>query len=315
MRDPYTVLGVAKSADTAEIKKAFRKLAKKYHPDQSKDPKSQERFSEANQAYEILGDKEKRAQFDRGEIDADGKPKFSGFPGGNPFGGGGQRTPQGFDSRAGGGGGENFAGADGMFSDFFEQAFRGQGGRANNGARSGFTAARNGAIRGEDLRANLKVRLEDLVSDEKVEAVFPSGKRLAIRLPDGAENGQVIRLRGQGQSAPFAGGQAGDALVTIEFAPHPRFQVADRDLTLDLAVPVEVAVLGGRLPVDTLDGRISLNLPPWSNAGKTLRLKNKGLTRADGTRGDILVSVRIALPAEPDEAIAEFFRLRQAPAP
>ena len=311
MRDPYAVLGVEKTASEKEIKSAFRKLAKRYHPDSNtEDPSAGGRFNEANQAYEILGDKEKRAQFDRGEIDADGKPKFQGFPGGSPF-GGGQRG-QSFDFRAGGG--ENFGGGDSVFSDFFEQAFRGQNARPGAGPRAGFTAARNAATKGEDLRASLKVRLEDVVSEDKVEAVFPSGKRLAIRLPDGVENGQTIRLRGQGQPAPFAGGQAGDALVAIEFLSHPRFQLADRDLTLDLAVPVETAVLGGRMPVETLDSRISLNLPPWTSSGKTFRLKGKGLTKADGTRGDILVSVRIALPTEPDEAIAEFFRARQAKA-
>ncbi|MBC8129195.1 MAG: J domain-containing protein, partial [Rhizobiaceae bacterium] len=165
--------------------------------------------------------------------------------------------------------------------------------------------------KGEDLRANLKVRLEDVVSDEKVEAVFPSGKRLAIKLPAGVEDGQTIRLRGQGQPAPVPAGQPGDALVTIEFMRHPRFEIDGRDLKMELSVPVETAVLGGKLPIETLDGRIALTLPAWSNAGKTLRLKGKGLTQADGGRGDLLVLVRIVLPAEPDETLTELFRARE----
>lgn len=306
MRDPYAVLGLARSASEKEVKAAFRGLAKRYHPDANgHDPAAGARFNEANQAYEILGDAEKRAQYDRGEIDAEGKPKFQGFSGGNPFGGGAERRgPQGFDFRAGGG---PDAG-DGVFSDFFEQAFGGPGG-ARRSAGGGFTAARNAASsKGEDIRANLKVRLEDIVSAEKVEAVFPSGKRLAIRLPDGAENGQVIRLRGQGQPSPFPASPAGDALVTIEVLAHPRFEVAGRDLTLDLPVELSTAVLGGKLFVETLDGGIALGIPPWSSSGRTLRIKGRGLTKAGGGRGDILVHLRIVLPPEPDESLAEFLR-------
>ena len=307
MRDPYAILGVAKTASEKEIKSAFRKLAKKYHPDSNtSDPTAGVRFNEANQAYEILGDKEKRAQFDRGEIDNDGKPKFQGFPGGggSPFGnaGGGQS----FDFRSGGGE------ADSIFGDFFEQAFGGRGAQARGGARPGFTGARQAAAKGEDIRANLKVRLEDIVAEEKVEAIFPSGKHLAIKLPDGVENGQTIRLRGQGQPGFGNGAPAGDALITIDFVPHRRFEVDGRDLKLDLPVPIRTAVLGGKVPVETLDGRISLSLPAWTNSGKTLRLKGKGLTKVSGERGDILVTVRIVLPAERDEQLAAFFAAEPA---
>ncbi|MCQ8780719.1 DnaJ C-terminal domain-containing protein [Mangrovibrevibacter kandeliae] len=317
MRDLYAVLGVAKSADEKEIKSAFRKLAKQYHPDaNADDPAAGTRFNEINQAYEILGDKDKRAKYDSGEIDAEGKPKFTGFPGGSPFGAraGGTRS---HNFNFGGGPGGAGAGADAFtdpdspFADLFEQALGGAFGRGGRPPRGGgFAGARSASMRGEDLRANLKVRLEDVVSEDKVEAVFPTGKRLAIRLPEGVENGQVIRLRGQGQPAPFDGGQPGDALVTIELVKHPRFEVTGRDLTLDLAVPVEDAVLGGKLQVDTLDGRVSISVPAWSSSGKTLRLKGKGLTRKEGGRGDILVRLQIALPAEPDEALIAFLRER-----
>ena len=306
MRDPYAVLGVAKLASEAEIKSAFRKLAKKYHPDANADDNSASaRFNEANQAYEILGDKDKRAQFDRGEIDGDGKPKFQGFGGGHPFAGGagGARN---FDFRSGGGGAD-FAG--GGFTDFFEQAFSGVGGR--RGARSGFSAAREMPVKGEDIRATLKVALEDVVADAKVEAIFPTGKRLAIKLPDGVEDGQTIRLRGQGQAAAFADGPAGDALVTISFAEHPRFKVDGRNLTLEQPIALDDAVLGGRVTVDTLDGRIATTIKPWTSSGRVLRLKGKGLTTRVGDRGDLLVTLRIVLPDEPDSELEALLRQRR----
>ncbi|MBB3949662.1 DnaJ-class molecular chaperone [Aureimonas jatrophae] len=253
-----------------------------------------------------MSDKEKRAQFDRGEIDAEGKPRFQGFAGGeNPFASAGRNTGSGsFDFRSSG---NRFGGGDGLFSDFFDQAF---GGR--RAADSGFNAARNTPSKGEDIRATLKIRLEDAVSDEKVEAVFPNGKRLAIRLPPGVEDGQVIRLRGQGQPAVFAGGPAGDALVTIAFAEHPRFKVAGHDLELSQSVHLSDAVLGGRIMIETLDGRVTTRIQPWTNSGRTLRLKGKGLTRKDNTRGDILVTLQISLPAEPDAELIALMEKRQA---
>jgi DnaJ-class molecular chaperone len=310
MRDPYTVLGVARTASEAEIKSAFRKLAKKYHPDANGDDASASAlFNEANQAYEILGDKEKRGQFDRGEIDAEGKVKFQGFSGfgggggGSPFGGPGASSGS-FDFRSGAG--ADIPGAENIFGDFFEQAFG-----AKRGARSGFTAARNTPSKGEDINATLKVRLEDVVSDEKVEAIFPNGKRLAIRLPEGVEDGQVIRLRGQGQPAVFNGGPAGDALVTISFADHARFSVTGRDLLLEQNVDLETAVLGGRVTIETLEGRVATKIQPWTTSGRTLRLKGKGLTRKDGGRGDILVTLSIALPAQPDPELTALFEKRR----
>lgn len=307
MRDPYTVLGVAKTATESEIKSAFRKLAKKYHPDaNADDPSAATRFNEANQAYEILGDKEKREKFDNGEIDGEGKPKFQGFGGGggNPF-GQTRGTGGGFDFR--GGGGADFG--EGIFSDFFDQAFGGARKSARGGA--GFSSGRNASGKGDDINATLKVRLEEVVSDEKVEAVFPTGKRLAIRLPEGVEDGQVIRLRGQGQPASFAGGTAGDALVTIQFVDHPRFSVEGSDLVAEQTIDLEDAVLGGRITIDTLEGRVATKIQPWTNSGKTLRLKGKGLTRKDGGRGDILVSLVVSLPAAQDPELVALMQKRR----
>lgn len=312
MRDPYAVLGVPKSASEKEIKSAFRKLAKAYHPDaNANDPKAAARFNEANQAYEILGDKEKRAQFDRGEIDGDGKPKFQGFGGfgggSGPFGGAGGQPgagASGFDFRSAGRSAQ--FDADSIFSDIFNQAFKTAGKRpgatpgAGAGAAGGFSAAREASRKGADIEATLSVNLEDIVSDEKIEVQFSSGKRLAIKLPEGVEDGQTIRLRGQGQPAPGPAGQAGDALVRIHILPHDRFKVDGRDLRLDLNVPLRVAVAGGKVPVDTLEGRVNLSIPAWTDSGRTFRLKGKGLTTKIGTRNDLLVTIRIALPEEGD---------------
>lgn len=308
MRDPYTVLGVAKTATAGEIKSAFRKLAKAYHPDANQgDAAAPGRFNEVNQAYEILGDTEKRGQFDRGEIDAEGKPRFQGFPGQGPFGEGGGFNPRGGDPFGGQGGGFDFRGGGDAsgFADFFEQAF---GGRAQRGAGGG---RRSAPMKGEDIRATLKVALEDIVSGEKVEAIFPTGKRLAIRLPEGVEDGQTIRLRGQGQPAPTEGGRAGDALITIAFAEHPRFKVRGQDLTLREALPLETAILGGRLTIDTLDGRVAAKIAPWTTSGRTLRLRGKGLTQKGGERGDLLVTLEIALPEARDEELVHFLEARR----
>ena len=317
MRDPYTVLGVAKTAKPEEIKSAFRKLAKKYHPDQNKDdPKAQERFAEANQAYEIIGDKEKRAQFDRGEIDAEGKPRFQGFDGfhagagagaggGDPFAGFGGRDGRGhFEFRSGPGG---FSGADDILKDIFGSAFGGGAGHEPFEGARGFR--QGGPARGADLQATIQVSLEDVVSAGKVEAVFPNGKHLAIKLPQGVEDGQTIRLRGQGTAVP--GGAPGDALVTIRFRSHPRFRIEGHDLHTDLPVALSDAALGAKVPFETLDGRVAVSIPAWSSSDRVLRLKGKGLQRKGGGRGDLFVHVRIMLPEGGDAALESFLRDRK----
>ncbi|RFC64347.1 J domain-containing protein [Fulvimarina endophytica] len=318
MRDPYSVLGVSKSASEKEIKSAFRKLAKQYHPDaHPNDKTAAARFNEANQAYEILGDKEKRGQFDRGEIDGEGKPKFQGFGGSGGFGGG--AGPFGSRARPGGGGagagGFDFSSsrgagsqfdAESIFSDFFSSAFGGAGARRPGAAPGagpaggGFSAAREASRKGGDIEASLSITLEDIVSDKRIEVEFSSGKKLAIKLPEGVEDGQTIRLRGQGQPAPGPSGQAGDALVRIKLLPHERFRVDGRDLRADVSVPLKTAVTGGKVAVETLEGRVNLTIPAWTDSGRTFRLKGKGLTTKIGTRNDLLVTTRIALPDAKD---------------
>ena len=302
MRDPYTVLGVTKSADAAEIKKAFRKLAKKFHPDQSQEPKAKERFTEVNSAYEILGDETKRGQFDRGEIDGDGKPRFGGFGGGAGGGGGGfdfndfgGASPFARGTRGGGG----FDASD-IFADLL-----------NGGARGGRRTAQQPS-RGEDVTASVAVPLEDVVKGGSARVTLPTGRTLDVKVPAGIEDGKAIRLKGQGHESP-SGGPAGDAIVTVRYAPHRTFHIEGRDLRLDLPVTFYEAVLGGTVPVATLDGTVEITLPPGANKGRTLRLRGKGMPGPNGA-GDLLVTPRVVLPERSDpelEALAKRLRDEQ----
>ncbi|MEP9370891.1 DnaJ C-terminal domain-containing protein [Mesorhizobium sp. KR1-2] len=302
MRDPYEVLGVAKNASAKEIKSAYRKLAKKHHPDQNpNDPKAKDRFAAANQAYEILGDEKSRGAYDRGEIDAEGKPRFQGFEGqagGDPF-AGFRRQSQGpggsrFEFRSGGTGGDSFGDSD-IFSELFGHAFsqRGAGGTAHR------------APAGADLNATLDVGIEDVAAAEKVTAVFPDGRKLAVKLPHYVEDGQTIRLKGQGE--PGIGGP-GDALVKIHFKKHPRYRVEGRDLHVDLPVPLRDAVLGAKLPVETPTGRLAVTVPAWSSSDKVLRLKGRGLTQKTGGHADLYVHVRVMLPENGDPELEALMR-------
>ncbi len=292
MRDPYEVLGVQRNASAAEIKSAFRKLAKKHHPDANKnDPKAASRFSEVNSANEIVGDEEKRKQFDRGEIDAEGKPRFQGFPGG---GGARAGAPGGFEYsfRSGGAG----AGG-GAFEDILNSMFGGaaggmRGGRGGAGARTFEHDAPFGAP-DLDLSAAISVSLEESVHGGEKRVRLPTGKELNVRIPKGVAAGQQIRLKGQGESAP--GHPPGDVLITLTIAPHPVFKVDGEDLRVDLPITLYEAVLGAKVRVPTLDGAVDLSIPKNTSSGRTFRLKGKGLPKAKAT-GDLFVTARIALP-------------------
>jgi DnaJ-class molecular chaperone len=296
MRDPYEVLGVPRGANAAAIKSAYRKLAKKYHPDANKnDPKAAARFAELNSANEIIGDADKRQQFDRGEIDAEGKPRFQGFPGG----GAGAR-PGGFEThtfRSGGAGAGGFGG--GGFEDILNSMF---GAAAARGGRAGAGAGGGGA-RFEfdpgtmavdlDLSVAMTVSLEEAVKGAEKRVRLPTGRELNVKIPPGVVAGQQIRLKGQGETAP--GHPPGDLLITVSIAPHPFFKVDGSDLRLDLPVTLYEAVLGGKVRVPTLGGAVELSIPKNTSSGRTFRLKGKGLPKAGGN-GDLLVTTRIMLP-------------------
>ncbi|KMO38496.1 molecular chaperone DnaJ [Methylobacterium tarhaniae] len=305
MRNPYDVLGVSRSADEAEIKKAFRKLAKAYHPDRNKnDAKAQDRFAEVNQAYEILGDAKKREQFDRGAIDAEGKPRYAGFEG---FGGGaGRGGGFDFESMARGRGGAGGAGAGGfgedIFSHLFGEAFRSAGG-----------PGRAAPQKGEDVAAELTVTLDQVANEAKLRLNLPSGREVDAVVPKGVVDGQVIRLRGLGYPGAH-GAEPGDALLTVRFAADPRFQVEGADLRTTAEVPLEDAVLGGPIRIQTLTGAVEMKIPPMTSSGRVFRLRGKGLPKKDGTRGDLLASIAVTLPADADEALTEFARKRRAAA-
>lgn len=292
MRDPYTVLGVSKGASESDVKSAFRKLAKKFHPDTNQDnPKAQQNFTEANQAYEILGDKKKRAQFDRGEIDGDGKERFTGFGQGGGFNPRGQGRPSGRT----GGFGQNVHGAEDILSELFGSAFGGS--RQNAGPPPGFGGRQQQQQSGIDLDIKLKTRVsvEDLARG-KASVKLPDGKQISVSIPPESENGQTIRLKGQGRKHP--GMKPGDALITLHFVSHATFTVQGADLRFQLPLPLKTAVMGGKEPVTTVDGKLSLTIPAGTNSGKIFRLKGKGLPKKGGGSGDLLVETAIQLPED-----------------
>jgi DnaJ-class molecular chaperone len=298
MRDPYEVLGVQRGASAAAIKSAYRKLAKKHHPDSNKnDPKAAERFSEINSANEIIGDDDKRKQFDRGEIDAEGKPRFHGFPGGGDPRGRAGGPGGGFESytfRAGGGPGGGAGGAG--FEDILNSMFGGaaaRGGGARPGRGSPFEFDSGGVGLDLDLSVAMTVSLEEAVNGAEKRVRLPTGKELNVKIPAGVSAGQQIRLKGQGETA--AGHPPGDLLITVSIAPHPFFKVDGSDLRVDLPITLYEAVLGGKVRVPTLTSAVELSIPRNTSSGRTFRLKGKGLPKAGGA-GDLYVTTRIILP-------------------
>lgn len=298
MRDPYSVLGVARSASDQEIKSAYRKLAKTYHPDQNKnDPKAQEKFSEATNAYDFLQDKQKRQQYDRGEIDADGNPKMAGFDF-SGFGGGGR------------GAGQQSAGVNP--EDILKEFMGGFGGRGGGAGPMGMGSARNfstgarGRAKGEDVKVRLNVSLEDINARKPVSVTLPNGKVLSVNLPYPLNDGQQVRLKGQGEAAPM-GGKRGDVLVQVRVKKHPHFRKDGDDLRVDVPITLYEAVLGGKVRVPTLSGAVELKVQPGMDTSKSLRLKGKGLFG----EGDLYVSLRIVLPEKKDpdlESLMRFWR-------
>jgi DnaJ-class molecular chaperone len=298
MADLYSQLNVARGASEAEIKKAYRKLAKELHPDKNKDnPKATERFSKVTNAYDILTDKDKRAQYDRGEIDEEGNPKMPFGYGGGPGGGGagrggaGFRGPNGEPFEFSGGGGEA---AD--ISDLFEGLFRRGGG---GGPFGGFGRRSAPPQKGADVAYRLEVPFEDAARLSGQRVTLGSGKTLDIKLPPGVEDGARIRLAGQGEPGPAGNG---DALVTINIKPHRFFRREGDNIRLDLPVSVDEAALGGKVRVPTVDGPVMLSVPRGSSSGKVLRLKGKGFTGKNGHRGDQLATLMVEVPDDAELA-------------
>jgi DnaJ-class molecular chaperone len=299
MADPYATLGVARGASEAEIKKAYRTLAKELHPDRNTDnPKAAERFSQVTSAYDLLTDKDKRARFDRGEIDGDGNPSAPfGFGGGRPGGGGGGGRP---------GGSQHFEfSEEGLdLGDIFDGLFGGGAGRRPGGGGGGFGGQRRAAPppKGGNVSYRLAVAFEDAAALKPQRITLQDGATIDLKLPNGVETGTQMRLGGKGQ--PGHGG-AGDAIVTIEVRPH-RFFTRDGDnVRVDLPITLSEAVLGAKVKVPTVEGPVMLGIPAGSTSGKVLRLKGRGFHAKTGTRGDQLVTLMIDLPAD-DAALKAF---------
>ena len=302
MADPYKVLGVSKTASEAEIKKAFRNLAKKYHPDTAKGDDAKKKFQEISNAYDVVGDKEKRGKFDRGEIDENGNPRgfdpgAGGFRGGPFGGGGGQGGAREFHFGFGGGdeGGAQGFSAEDIFADLLG---RGRGRRAAQPRK------------GENFEFALTVSFEDAARGSTRRIVLPDGRDLDVKIPVGLKDGQQIRLRGQG-GAGVNGGPNGDLLLTVTVTPHPYLTRDGDNLRMELPITLQEAVLGGKVPVPTLTGTVEMNVPPNSNTGTTLRLKGKGIpgrgtTGGGEPAGDLYVKLVVTLPDKADDALKDF---------
>lgn len=293
-QDPYQELGVPRTASADELRRAFRKLAKQYHPDANPGNKdAEERFKRVSGAFDLLGDEAKRKRFDAGEIDADGKEIMRGYAGG-PYGQGGF-----------GQGGFRSAEFDNVdLSDILGEMFGARGGRSG-----GFSSTPQ---RGQDVRARLDIDLEEAIGGGKKRIAFSDGRTLDVTIPKGAADGQVLRLKGQG--SPGRAGP-GDALIELAIRPHPVFRREGDNLVMDLPVSVPDAVLGGKVEAPTPDGAVTLSIPAGANTGSTLRLKGKGLTNAQGRRGDLLARLVVTLPDAPDPELQRFAETWRAERP
>jgi len=287
--DPYKVLGVPRDAPDEEIRRAYRKLAKQLHPDLNPANRAvaEERFKRVSAAYDIVGDPVKRKQYDRGEIDASGEPR-RGFHrahagGASPFGGRGSSRP-----------GEDFGLGD-IFSDLFGSM---RGRRAESDAPF--------AARGRDVRYTLELDFLEAAAGAKKRVTLPDGGVLDLTVPEGVADGQVLRLKGKG-SPGLGGSEPGDALIEIKVRPHPQFARTGDDIVLELPITIDEAVLGAKIEVPTISGRVQLTLPKGTSSGRVFRLKGKGVRNAAGGHtGDQLVSVRIVLPDKIDDKLAYF---------
>ena len=299
-RDYYEVLGVPRSASDADIQRAYRKLARQHHPDlkpAAERAAAADRFKEINEAYEVLRDPEKRRKYDALGENWRGGQEFTPPPGYGPGAGGGPTVEWGD------------AGDLGDFSDFFESLF---GRAARGGAWSGRAGHTRAPERGRDVEAEMPIALEESLNGGRRRLTLEGGRTLEVDIPRGARDGTVLRLQGQGSAGP-AGKPAGDLYLHLRLAPHPRFHVEEDDLDMDLPLAPWQAVLGSDVRVETLDGPVSLKVPPGTQSGGRLRLRGRGLPRPDGSRGDLYATARIVVPERPTAAEREAYEtLRRA---
>jgi DnaJ-class molecular chaperone len=286
--DPYQLLGVNKNASQDEIQQAYRKLAKKHHPDLNPgNKKAEERFKEIGIAYDILGDPEKRARFDRGEIDASGAERpqrryYREYADAGPEGGAaGYASDRGF---------ADFGDAEDIFAEFFRR-----GGAARGTVR----------MRGGDASYRLEIDFLDAVNGAVRQLKLPDGSEIKVTIPPGTRDGQILRLKGKGQPG-INEGPPGDALIEVSVAPHRFFTRKGDDIHADLAISLAEAVLGGKVQAPTPTGWVTLTIPKWSNTGRVLRLRGKGVARTDGTRGNEFVTLKVMLPERPDPELEKF---------
>ena len=289
-KDPYEVLGVSKSASQDEIHKAYRKLAKKLHPDLNPgNAKAADQFKEVASAHDLLGDPEKRARFDRGEIDAAGAERPQQRYYREYADAGGARR---YHSTAGF---EDLGDASDLFADLFGRS------QAGGGARSA-------RMRGQDAQYRLEIDFLEAVRGGKRRITLPDGNSLDLTIPEGVADGHVLRLKGKGGPG-LGGGAPGDALIDLSVRPHPLFSRQGDDIVIELPVTVDEAVLGGKIEAPTVSGRVALTIPRGSSSGQTLRLRGKGVKRRDGkTHGDQLVRLKVVMPPTIDGELEEFMQ-------
>jgi len=284
--DPYETLRVKKGASQAEIQKAYRTLAKKLHPDLNPgDKQAEEKFKDVSAAYDLLSDPDKRARFDRGEIDASGaeRPRYRSY---RDFADADDGSPYSSDA-----GFADFADADDVFSEIF--------GRGRGGARANFR------MRGSDVHYRLELDFLDAVNGGKRQITLPDGSVLDVNIPPGTRDGQTLRLRGKGRPG-IGGGPPGDALIEVAVRPHPLFTRKGDDIHVEVPISLGEAVLGGKITVPTATGPVAMTVPKWANTGTALRLKGKGVPRSDGSRGDEYVTLKVMLPDKPDPELEKF---------
>ncbi len=297
-RDPYSVLGVSRSSSADDIKKAYRKLAKLHHPDlKPGDAANEERFKEISAAYTLLSDSEKRAKFDRGEIDSSGQERHAG-----PRGHAGR-------GRAYGGAADDsfFGGGDDWFSDLFGGARRRGGPGAGSSGGPGAGASSSGPkVRGSDIAYSVTVPFVEAAQGTKRRISLSNGKSIDVAVPPGTENEQKLRLKGQG--LPGMGGMPnGDAIIEVHVETHPFFTRQDGDIHVEVPITLNEAVLGATIHVPTISGKVAVKVPPGANTGSVLRLRGKGVaSQSGGTAGDQYVKLKVMLPDPPDAELVKF---------